>query len=110
MLLKVGRHIRPRPNFKMIVGREEGENKFMEGYRKQFISMYTTSHKDPLALLDGKDITDEDIELAARIIARFGQGKAADEVTVQATLPDGNIKEYTEEPMPPTQIPDEWYV
>ncbi|MDH5444399.1 MAG: tRNA (5-methylaminomethyl-2-thiouridylate)-methyltransferase, partial [Gammaproteobacteria bacterium] len=110
MLLKVGRHIRPRDNFKMIVGREEGENKFMEGYRKQFISMYTTSHNGPLALLDGKDISDEDIELAARIVARFGQGKTAEQVTVEAKQPDGNIKEYTVEPMPPTQMPEEWYV
>ncbi len=110
MLLKVGRHIRPKDNFKMIVGREEGENKFMEGYRKQFISMYTTSHNGPLALLDGKDITDEDIELAARIVARYGQGKTAEEVTVEAKLPDGNIKVYTVEPMPPSQIPEAWYV
>ena len=33
MLLKVGRHIRPKQNFKMIVGREEGENNFLEGYQ-----------------------------------------------------------------------------
>ena len=110
MLLKVGRHIRPRPNFKMIVGREEGENKFMEGYRKQFISLYTTSHNGPLALLDGKDISDTDMELAARIVARFGQGRTAEQVTVQANLPDGNIKEYTVAPLPPTEIPEAWYV
>jgi hypothetical protein len=33
MMLKVGRHIRPNPRFKMIVAREEGEVKFLEGYR-----------------------------------------------------------------------------
>jgi hypothetical protein len=32
MMLKVGRHIRPNPRFKMIVAREEGEVKFLEGY------------------------------------------------------------------------------
>ena len=36
MLLKVGRHIRPAPHFKLIVGREEGENRYLEGYRKRF--------------------------------------------------------------------------
>ena len=110
MLLKVGRHIRPRPNFKMIIGREEGENKFMEGYRKQFISLHTTTHRGPLVLIDGKDITDEDIQLAGRIAARFGQGKTAESVGVKATLPDGIIKEYTVEPMPPAQIEESWYV
>jgi len=33
MLLKVGRHIRPAPHFKLIVSREEGETNFLEGYR-----------------------------------------------------------------------------
>ena len=36
MLLKVGRHLRPRPHFKLIVAREDGENNFLTGYRRQF--------------------------------------------------------------------------
>jgi hypothetical protein len=63
MLLKVGRHLRPRPNYKLIVGREEGENRFMEGYRKQFVHMLPTSHSGPLVLLDG-EMDAGDIELA----------------------------------------------
>ena len=110
MLLKVGRHIRPRPHFKLIVGREEGENKFMEGYRKQFISLYTTSHNGPLVLLDGKDITDDDLQLAARIVARFGQGRSAERVTVQTAWPGGETKDYTVSPIPPTEIDEAWYV
>jgi len=110
MLLKVGRHIRPRPNFKMIIGREEGENKFMEGYRKQFISMYTTSHTGPLILLDGKDISTDDVELAARIGARFGQGRTAEQVSIKATWPAGETKEFKVSPMPPHEIDEAWYV
>ncbi len=110
MLLKVGRHIRPRPHFKMIIGREDGENKYMEGYRKQFISLYTTSHRGPLVLLDGKDISDEDIQLAGRIVARFGQGRDADSVTVQAQWPDGEAKDFTVSPMPAEEIIQDWYV
>ena len=37
MLLKVGRHIRPEPHYKLIVSREEGENKFLSGYKKHFV-------------------------------------------------------------------------
>lgn len=110
MLLKVGRHIRPRPNFKMIIGREEGENKFMEGYRKQFISLYTTSHKGPLALLDGKDISNADVELAGRIAARFGQGRNAGKVTVKAVWPEGETRQFDIAPMPPREIDEAWYV
>ena len=31
MLLKIGRHIRPRPHFKLIVARDEGETNFHQG-------------------------------------------------------------------------------
>src|SRR5690606_18697256 len=50
MLLKVGRHLRPRPHFKLIIGREEGENHFLEGYRKQFVHMHAVDFEGPLAL------------------------------------------------------------
>ncbi|HFC92355.1 MAG TPA: tRNA (5-methylaminomethyl-2-thiouridylate)-methyltransferase [Leucothrix mucor] len=82
MLLKIGRHLRPSPHFKMIVSREEGETRFLEGYRKQFIYIKTASHPGPMTLLDGEDISAEDIYLAASIAARYCQGRDEDEVTV----------------------------
>ncbi len=84
MLLKVGRHFRPKPNFKLIVAREEGENNFLQGYKKQFITLMTMSHKGPLTLLDGT-ANEGDLELAARIVARFSQGRDADVVDVEVT-------------------------
>ncbi len=109
MLLKVGRHIRPRPNFKLIVGREEGENKFLEGYRKQFIHIYTTSHPGPLVLVDG-DVNDDDLELAARITARYGKGRSAEIVTAEITFPNGDKRVLEVAPMPPGEIKEEWMV
>ena len=109
MLLKIGRHIRPAPNFKMIVSREEGENNFLEGYRKQFLHLRTVSHNGPLTLLDGEPNA-EDIELAARIAARFSQGKQDTMVQVKATFPDGQSKILEIAPMLPTEIPQDWYV
>lgn len=109
MLLKVGRHIRPRPHFKLIIGREEGENKYMEGYRKQYSSMRSTSHTGPLVLIDGQT-SDEDIELAARITARFGHGKTADQVEIEASFTDGSSKLLKIEPLPPDQLLNDWYV
>ena len=50
MLLKVGRHLRPAAHFKLIVGREDGENNFLEGYRKQFVHLRIASHAGPLTL------------------------------------------------------------
>lgn len=109
MLLKVGRHIRPNDNFKMIVGREEGENKFMEGYRKVFPYIHCVSHHGPLVLLDG-DLTSNDVEIAARVAARYGQGRDADEVEMSVNYPDGNQNIVKVKPMQADEIPEAWYV
>jgi len=107
MLLKVGRHIRPRPHFKLIVGREEGENNFLEGYRKQFVHLRTSSHPGPLVLIDGR-LEAGDLELAARIAARYSQGRSAPEVTVEAHLLDGSERTLTVEPLPPAALEASW--
>jgi predicted ribosome quality control (RQC) complex YloA/Tae2 family protein len=109
MLLKVGRHIRPNDNFKMIVGREEGENKFMEGYKKQFIWMRSPSHRGPLVLIDG-DANDDDLLLASRIAARFGKGKMAEQVDMEINYPGGEQKVISVAPMLPDEMKQEWSV
>lgn len=109
MLLKVGRHIRPNQRFKLIVGREEGENKFLEGYRKQFLHLRSTSHTGPLVLIDG-EMTDDDLQLAARITARFGHGKIAEQVGIEAVYPDGKVLQLQVAPLPPDQLKEEWYI
>ena len=109
MLLKVGRHLRPRPHFKIIVGREEGENRFLEGYRKRFLHMIPTSHTGPLVLLDG-EITPDDIELAARLTARFSQGRDAAQVTVEVKPIGGASQTLEVAPFPVAEIPVDWYL
>jgi len=108
MLLKVGRHIRPKPNFKLIIAREEGENNFLQGYKKQFITLRTMSHKGPLALLDGT-ANDEELKLAAKIVARFSQGREADTVDVEVAE-NGANKNVTVKPLKADEILDAWRV
>ncbi len=108
MLLKVGRHIRPNKNFKLIVAREDGENKYLQGYKKTFVSMVSVSHGGPVVLIDGTP-SDTDLELAARITARYGQGRDADEVEVQV-LQQGVEKSLHVKPLGKDEIPKEWYV
>lgn len=110
MLLKVGRHIRPRPHFKLIVGREEGENRFMEGYKKRFAYLYCSSHPGPLVLVDGEQLNEADIILAARITARFGQAKNATEAVVHYITTDGTEKPYTIAPLRNDDLSQEWYI
>ncbi len=109
MLLKVGRHLRPRPNFKLIVAREEGENRFLEGYRKQFTNLTTVSHPGPLALVDG-EVSDEDLELAARLTARFSQGRGAPRVQVAVAHGGGEPRILEVAPLSAEEIPAEWYL
>lgn len=109
MLLKVGRHLRPTPEFKLIVAREDGENNFLRGYRRQFTSLRATSHPGPLVLLDG--VYDEQgLQLAARITARFGQGREASQVDVEVASASGETRALTVEPMPGDDIPKAWYL
>jgi tRNA U34 2-thiouridine synthase MnmA/TrmU len=74
MLLKVGRHLRPAPHYKLILGREDGENRYLEGYRKQFIALRPLSHRGPLCLIDGQPAP-TDLHTAARVLARYSQGR-----------------------------------
>ena len=109
MLLKVGRHIRPRPYFKLIVGREEGENRYLNGYRKRFTHLRTVSHQGPLTLVDGAG-GDEDLILAARMTARFSQGRDAERVTVEIVELDEETRTVEVAPLHPDEIPSSWYV
>lgn len=109
MLLKVGRHLRPRPNFKLIIGREEGENNFLEGYRKQFTHLRALNHEGPLALLDGV-ANEEDIELAARLVCRFGKGRDAEQVEILVTDKQGGERVLNVAPLTVDTIPQAWYL
>ena len=109
MLLKVGRHLRPEPHYKMIVSREDGENKFLQGYKKQISTIEIKSHNGPLTLVDG-ELSDEDLQFASRIAARFSQGRNSESVTVKITRKDGDEKIIEIPPMPVSEIKQEWYI
>ena len=108
VLLKAGRHIRPSPRFKIIVGRDETENRFLEGFRKERLALRALNLAGPLVLLEG-DPEEEDRTLACRLAARFGQGRAQEQV--QISIQGNGIEETrTVTPMPSHEIPQEWYV
>ena len=108
MLLKVGRHLRPRPHFKLIVGREEGENRYLEGYKRCFDYFYTVSHAGPLVLADGP-MDESDIQLAARLTARFSQGRDAETAQV-AYVNQGVERVLAVTPMTRQDVPEHWYL
>lgn len=109
MLLKVGRHIRPKPHFKLIIAREEGEGRFMEGYKNDFISLHCSSHTGPLALIDGSPDA-ADLELAAAIIARYSKGKDGEQVEVAIRTADGQESRIKTRPLTVEQLLKEWFI
>ena len=109
MLLKVGRHVRPKPEFKLIISRDAGESKYLEGYRKQYVTIQVVSHNGPLTIVDG-DITVDDYELAAGVVARYGQGRDAEEVEVEITAPGQEKKTMMIKPLLKAQVSVEWHI
>lgn len=109
MLLKVGRHIRPAPHYKLIVGREEGENNFLEGYRREFPYIRILSHNGPLTLVDGSPDMD-DLVRAARIAGRFSQGREAESIEVEIVQRDGVARQLTVVPLRTDEVPEGWYL
>lgn len=109
MLLKVGRHIRPNSDFKLIIGRDEGENHFLESYQHQYISIKPISHSGPLSLIDGK-IDSENIHYAAKIAARFTDAKFNDKVNLEINSLNGSVQTVKVFPFTADQIPKEWYI
>jgi predicted ribosome quality control (RQC) complex YloA/Tae2 family protein len=93
----------------MIIGREDGENRFLEGYRKQYTHLIVTSHNGPLVLIDG-DAVDQDLELAAQIAARFSQGRDANRVDVEIHTLDGGMLTKQVTPLTCDQLPQTWYL
>lgn len=108
MLLKVGRHIRPEPSFKLIIAREEGETRFLSGYKNQFQSIKTTSHSGPLAIIQGAELNEEQIKLCAGIIARYSKGKQADQVELSFSRARGEHSPVRVKPLQPADIPENW--
>ncbi len=109
MLLKIGRHLRPKPGFKLIVSREEGENNFLMGYRKQFVHLYCTSHPGPLVLVDG-ELPAEDEQLAARIVTRFGKSRDAGRADVELVRPGQPPRVLRVDTMSAADLPQSWYL
>ena len=109
LLLKIGRHIRPNSRFKLIVAREEGENRFLRGYRKNFIYIEIDNHEGPLTLIDGNPSA-EDLTLAARLAARYSQGKNSPRISATIHHLDGASEQILVPPFAPHEIPDSWHI
>ena len=60
-------------------------------------------------MLDGAP-DEGDLELAARLVARFSQGRDAERVQVEITVHGREPRVVTVPPLPPSEIPAQWYI
>lgn len=109
LLLKVGRHLRPAPHFKLILGREKGENMYLQGYRSEFDSLSPIEHRGPLMLIDGTPSA-EDYHLAAQILGRYCSGAPGEKISVMLRTKSGTTTTLEVTPLLPSEIQDTWYI
>ena len=110
MLLKVGRHLRPSANFKLIVARDEGEGRFLSGYRGRFVWLNPISHRGALTLVHGEELASGDLTFAARIAARYTQGRDQSSVSFELGGPGRETVGLEVAPLPTDEIQSSWYL
>ena len=81
IVLSVGRHLRLSPSVKIVVGRRQEENEYLERAWSGSALMTTVDHPGPTTLVQG-EASQEDLLLAAAITARYSDGKGERSVRV----------------------------
>lgn len=96
VLLASGRHFRLSPQVKLVVGRTEGENFQLERHAEGRYLVAARDVKGPVALVEGEP-TWEEMVLASRIVARYGQGRDQPSIAVEWRS-GGGVDELAVEP------------
>ena len=103
-LLSIGRHLRLPSLAKVVVGRNERENDYLERCFVKGQLLQTVGHPGPTTLLPGTPAP-EDVELAARITAGYSDGRDESALDVEVrTVGDGTAEVLTVAPMLPDSV------
>jgi hypothetical protein len=81
VLLATGRHFRVGPRTKVLVGRDESDNRALDLHRTEEPRLFARDFRGPLTLLQG-EITPEHLLSAAQITARYCDGKREESVRI----------------------------
>lgn len=106
VVLKAGRHFRVSPSAKVIVGRDEAENEFLERYVKGRWKFVVRGFEGPLTLCEG-DPTSDELRAAAALTARYSDGKAEPELQVECRDPEGRKELIATPPLEETLV-EKW--
>jgi hypothetical protein len=101
LLLLVGRHIVLPGGAKAVIGRQHEENLVIERYAASGPVLEALDLPGPLTLVEGEPSQD-DLNAAARLTARYGKGRSLERVEIAIRFPDGRSETV---PVPPDSPP-----
>jgi hypothetical protein len=107
VLLSVGRHLRLSDGVKIVVGRRELENNYLESRWGGQILLTTLDHPGPVTVVLG-DPSQEELLQAAAVTARYSDGKRETSVRVSVTS-GGSVSELEVVPASDDDL-DRWRV
>jgi tRNA-specific 2-thiouridylase len=107
MLLGVGRHFRLDDRVKVIVGRDEGENNYLEYVGAGQWQFRMVEHPGPIALTDDP-LTPNHLEQIAGLVASYSDGKCEPQVRVEVRR-NGSLYTLTVAPLG-RELADEWRI
>jgi len=97
-ILHYGRHFRLPGKAKVIIGRNEAENKTLESLAKPSdVILKPVATNGPVAILRAPQLTSNDIETAARICARYCDNPDNKQVKITGKDKIYSVKPYTDE-------------
>lgn len=103
-LLSVGRQFRLSDRAKLSVGRNHAENEALFGLKPEgALCVKTLDRKGPVGVVWGQ-ASDEDLELAAAIVARYADTPAGEPVRVHVWEEGGEPHEIEVVPLPPRGV------
>jgi putative lipoic acid-binding regulatory protein len=81
-MLGVGRHFRLGADLKVVVGRDETENNFLDYYTRTHLSAQAVDFPGPTAIVMGT-MGEDLVERVASVVARYCDGKRESSVSVE---------------------------
>jgi tRNA U34 2-thiouridine synthase MnmA/TrmU len=97
LLLSVGRHLVLPDDARAVVGRHQQDNAVIARFAPRGVLLEATAHAGPTTLVEGRPSAAALAE-AARLTARYGQGRDQPRVEIAARWPDGSSRTLAVEP------------
>ncbi|MEN3028288.1 MAG: hypothetical protein ABDH29_03515 [Aquificaceae bacterium] len=79
ILFTLGRHFRLPSGVRLIIARNEGEVRFLQGFRNRYAHAYRKDQKGTFALIKGR-LPEEEFKLVADLVARYSKNQPCEVV------------------------------